>query len=86
MVAQGGCLPEALCRRARAAGSGGLGLGGWGLEDSSSDSKLESSWSLKSLRSHWDIATGLEAGDEGREDERQGRFLGGSGGFGLVPA
>ena len=28
--------------------------------------------------------TGLEVGDEGRDNER-GRFLGGSGGFGLVP-
>ena len=65
-----------------AAGSGGPG--GWGLEDSSSDSKL-SSWSLRSLRSRWDIVTGLEVGDEGRDDER-GRFLGGSGGFGLVLA
>ena len=61
-------------------------LGGWGLEDSSSDSKLESSWSLKSLRVCWDIVTGLEVGDEGREDERRGRFISRSGGIGLVPA
>ena len=65
----------------------GLGLGelrwGLGLEDSFSDSEL-SSWSPKSLRSRWDVVTGLEAGDDGRDDER-GRFLGGSGGFGLVP-
>ena len=54
-----------------------------GLEDSFSDSEL-SSWSPKSLRSRWDVVTGLEAGDEGRDDER-GRFLGVSGGFGLVP-
>ena len=64
----------------------GWGLGelrwGLGLEDSFSDSEL-SSWSPKSLRSSWDVVTGLEAGDDGRDDER-GRFLGGSGGFGLV--
>ena len=60
----------------------GLGLRlvdswGLGLEDSFSDSKL-SSWSPKSLRSRWDIVTGLESGDEGRDKER-GRFFGGSG-------
>ena len=48
----------------------GLGLRlvvsrGFGLEDSFSDSKL-SSWSPKSLRSRWDVVTGLEAGDKGR--------------------
>ena len=64
----------------------GLGLfdsWGLGLEDSFSDSEVLS-WSTKSLRSRWDVVTGLEAGDEGRDDER-GRFFGGSGGFGLVP-
>ena len=65
----------------------GLGLSlvdswGLGLEDSFSDSEL-SSWSPKSLRSRWDVVTWLEVGDDGRDDERV-RFLGGSGGFGLV--
>ena len=65
------------------AGVSGAEVWGLGLEDSFSDSEL-SSWSPKSLRSRWDVVTGLEAGDEGRDDER-GRFLGVSGGFGLVP-
>ena len=62
-----------------AGGLRGWGSLGLGLADSSSDSRL------KSWRSLWDRVTGLDAGDEGREDER-GRFLGGSGGVGLVTA
>ena len=55
-----------------------MGLGADRLEDSSSDCRLKSSWSLR-VRSR---------GEEEKVEveERRGRLLGGSGGLGLITA